>query len=112
MVSTEKIRAPSPASDEVPLNAPSCLTAELGGRYIAPDQPLPEADTAVVILTKHPDLEKAVAAANALAARGTRVIAVTMNVPLCLRGLTPDIWQAAAWQYDPLALEAVAKFLK
>ena len=105
-------RAPSPASDEVPLNAPSCLAAELGGRYIAPDQPLPEADTAVVILTKHPDLEKAVAAANALAARGTRVIAVTMNVPLCLRGLTPDIWQAAAWQYDPLALEAVAKFLK
>ena len=105
-------RAPSPASDEVPLNAPSCLAAELGGRYIAPDQPLPEADTAVVILTKHPDLEKAVAAANALAARGTRVVAVTMNVPLCLRGLTPDIWQAAAWQYDPLALEAVAKFLK
>lgn len=105
-------KAPSPASDEVPLDAPSCLAAELGGRYVPLDQPMPDADTAVVILTKHPDLDKAVAAANALAARGTRVIALTMNVPLCLRGLTDDIWQAAAWQYDPLALEAAAKFLK
>ena len=101
-------RAETPASDNEPLDAAKECAAAFGGTRIALDGNAPDgAKKAVVFLSKHPDLEKAVAAANRLAAAGLQVLAVSMNVPVCLRGLDDGIWQAEAWQYDVLGLGAL-----
>ena len=46
-----------------------------------------------------------------LAASGAKVIAVGMNTPTCLIGLPESVWQIGAWQYDELAVNAVARKL-
>lgn len=106
-------RAETLASDDVPLDAARECAREFGGQRIALEEPIPQgAKKAVVFLNKHPDLDKAVAAANRLAAAGVQVIAVSMNVPVCLRGLSDSIWQVEAWQYDTLGLDALIAALK
>ena len=106
-------RAESLASDDVPLNAAAECARVFGGPQIGLDDPLPAGcDTAVVFLNKHPDQERAVDAANRLAAAGARVIAVSMNVPVYLRGVSDAVWRVEAWQYDELSLRAVIDLLK
>ena len=105
-------RAETPASDDVPLDAAKECAAVFGGRWTSLAEPLPaNVRTAVVFLSRHPDQDKAVAAANRLAEAGARVIAVSMNVPLFLEGLRDDIWQVEAWQYDELALKPLIGLL-
>ena len=106
-------RAESLASDSVPLDAARECALAFGARHMGLDDPIPEgAKTAVVILHRHPDLERAVNAACRLAKSGKKVIAVSMNVPYYLNGLPDTIWQAAAWQYDTLSLSALIDMLR
>jgi len=106
-------RAESFASDDIPLNGAARCAEAFGGRYIGLEEAAPEGTkTAVVFLTRHDDLPRAVAAANRLAETGVGVIAVDMNVPYCLKDVTPAAWQVEAWQYDELALAPVMELLK
>ena len=106
-------RAESFASDDIPLNGAARCAEVFGGRRISLDENAPEGTkSAVVFLTRHADLPQAVAAANRLAAAGIKVIAVDMNVPYCLKGLNPGIWQITAWQYDELVMEVLLELLR
>ncbi len=99
--------------DDVPVDAvPACAEA-FGGRAIGMEDPVPEdCTTAVVFLNRHPEQEQALRAANRMAEAGVKVIAVCMNTPIWLRGLSDRIWQVEAWQYDRLAVDAVIDFLR
>ncbi len=99
--------------DDVPVDAvPACADA-FGGRTIGMEDPVPEGcTTAVVFLNRHPEQERALRAANRLADAGVQVIAVCMNTPIWLRGLSDRVWQVEAWQYDRLAVDAVIDFLR
>ncbi len=101
------------ASDNIALDAAKECGQVFHARRIHLDDPLPEnVQTAVVFLDRNPELEKAVSAANRLAATGADIIAVSMNVPMCLQGLDPSIWQIEAWQYDRLALIPLMEMLR
>ncbi|MBR1586044.1 MAG: beta-N-acetylhexosaminidase [Clostridia bacterium] len=106
-----KAQAASLANDDVPLDAAALCAAALGGVYggLAPDQP---ADTAVVFLGRHADTPQAIDAAKRLAAQGAKVVAVSLYTPRCLDFLPDSVWKIAAWQYDPLAVDAVIDLLK
>lgn len=106
-------RAESFASDNVPLNGALCCAEAFGGKYIGLDEDVPEGTKkAVVFLTRHPDLQKAIDAACRMADAGIEVIAVDMNVPYILKGLPEKTWQIEAWQYDELSLAPVMELLK
>ena len=105
--------AAATACDDIPLNGAARCAEAFGGRYIGLEEAAPKGTkTAVVFLTRHDDLPHAVAAANRLAEAGVDVVAVDMNVPSCLKDVTPAAWQIEAWQYDELALAPVMELLK
>ena len=78
----------------------------------SPGIPSTAPETAVVFLGRHPDTPKAAETARKLADRGTRVIAVSLYTPRCLDLLPDSVWKIAAWQYDPLAVDAVIRLLR
>ena len=106
-------RAGSQASDDIPLDAAAVFADAFGGRRIGLDEDAPAGTkSAVVFLNRHPDLDKAVEAACRLADAGLPVIAVSMNVPFCLKGLPESVWQVMAWEYDEFVLGPVMDLLK
>ncbi len=96
--------------DEEPLDAAKCLAEAFGGRYVK-EAPA-EAKTAVVCLAGHPDLEAVKAEAVRLAENGTRMLAVSFFTPYCFEGLPEGVARLAAWQYDPLAVGSVIRYLR
>ena len=106
-------RAETLASDDIPLDAATVCAQVFGAKRVSLEEQLPTgAGTAVVFLNKHPNLQKAIDAACALAAAGTQVIAVDMNVPLYLEGLPDTVWQVEAWQYDQFCLDLLIEKLR
>ena len=103
-------RAVTLANDDVPLDAAALLAGSFGGRRGSIDGS-EEAKVVVAVFTRHPDREALAARANRLAASGARVIAVSLNTPRCLAGLSDDVWRLGAWQYDALAVDAVRRRL-
>ena len=97
-------------NDDIVFDAARAFTEAYGGRYM--EQPPEDApDTALVFIGRHPDADQTVNAAIRLAERGTKVIAVSLFTPTCLRPLPDSVWKIAAWQYDSLAVRALAGWL-
>ncbi len=93
-------------NDDIPLNAARAFADHFGGRYggLAPEE---APKKAVVFLGRHPDAEKAIAAAGRMAENGTQLVAVSMWTPKALDLLPGSVWKIAAWQYDELALSSL-----
>ena len=101
------------ANDAEPLNAAESCARAFGARYAEPDEAAAaDASAAVVFLNRRPDRQAAVDAANRLARRGARVLAVGMNTPVCLDGLDSGIRRVIAWQYDAFSLDIVTDMLR
>ena len=106
-------RAESLASDDVPLNAAVECAKAFNARCIGLEDETPVGTkAAVVVLSKHPDQQKAVDAACRLIKQGVQVIAVNMNVPFYFEGIPASAWKVEAWQYDELCLEPLIALLK
>ena len=103
-------RAATLANDDVPLDAAALLADAFGARHGRIGGP-EEAKVVVAVFTKHPEQALLAEQANRLAAAGASVIAVGMNTPRCLAGLSQDVWRLCAWQYDALAVDAVRQML-
>ena len=95
-------------NDDIPLNAAQAFADHFGGRYggLAPEE---APKKAVVFLGRHPDAEKAIAAARRMAENGTELVAVSMWTPKALDLLPQSVWKIAAWQYDELALQSLLR---
>ncbi len=106
-------RAASIAGDDANLNAAEYMAKALGGidgGMTADDVSLKNARCAVFFLGPHPDLaavRKNVCRAVEL---GVPAVAASLYTPRCLHDLPDSIWKICAWQYDALALDALAAY--
>ena len=76
-------RANGFVNEDMPFNAAKACAEAFGAKYLGP-LPDASADTAVVILGRHPDAPSAVEQANRMTEGGTNVIAVSMYTPRVL----------------------------
>ena len=109
------MRSASQASDALALDAPAECAAALGlrgGGLLPAEEDLKGARSALVILGRHPDQDRVLAAARELAERGLAVTAVSTSTPRCLDFLPDTVWKIGAWQYDRLALRALLSLLR
>lgn len=104
-------QAASIAGDAANLNAAAYMAHALGGidgGMTADDRSLKNARCAVFFLGPHPDLtavQKNICQAVEL---GVPTAAVSLYTPRCLDALPDGVWKVCAWQYDALALDALA----
>ena len=105
-------QANSRASDNEGLEAAKFIAERYAGRAEEIENAAAQAGTtAVVFLKPHEKLEDAVAASRALLQRGTKLIAVALDTPACLKEVPDGAWKVLAWQYDEFVLPCVADFL-
>ena len=111
VVISTKARRNSLVNDDIKFNPAACFAEVFGCRYAQamPDE-LPE--TLVALIGRHPEAYKTIEAVAKAAEKGTKVIAVSLFTPFVLRGIPDTAWKIGAWQYDELAVRAVADYLK
>lgn len=100
----------SQAMDESCLDAAGEMAKLFGAKTCGPDEPR-TSETAVVFLCPHPEADCMIHRAAAMAEKGTKVIAVSLYTGEILDRLPDTVWKIHAWQYDELALTAVAELL-
>ncbi|MBQ8082239.1 MAG: beta-N-acetylhexosaminidase [Clostridia bacterium] len=105
-----KARRNALVNDDVPFDAAQTLARVIGAPYIEALPPQPP-KAAVVLIGRHPEAQKTVDMALALIKQGVPLIAVSLYTPTCLRDLPDTVWKLDAWQYDELAVGALAKRL-
>jgi beta-N-acetylhexosaminidase len=108
-------RRSSPVMDGVNQNAAVYAAGKTGSSLVySGTEPLPDAlpDTAVFFLERENHLEEGLAEAARMAAGGTKVVCVALDTPFVLDDAPENAWHIVAWQYQPLALDAVLRLLK
>ena len=106
-------QAGSLASDREALEAARFIAARYAGRFMEiGEAAASDAQTAVLFLKPQENAPAAVAAAKALLARGTKLIAVALDTPACLKEIPDTAWKVLAWQYDEFVLPCLAEFLQ
>ena len=104
-------RAASIAGDDANLNAAEYMAKALGGTpggMTADDRSLKNARCAVYFLGPHPDLAGVRQNVCRAAELGVPAVALSLYTPRCLHHLPDSVWKICAWQYDALALDALA----
>lgn len=104
-------RPASIAGDDAHLNAAEYMAKALDGidgGLTADDRSLKNARCAVFFLAPHPDLAAVQKNASRAAELGVPAVAVSLYTPHCLHDLPDSVWKICAWQYDALALDALA----
>ena len=104
-----KARRNAIVNDDIELDAARAFADAVGGRYAA-SAPDAAPETALVFIGRHPDAGETVRAAYQLAERGTKLTAVSLHTPTCLRDLPDSVWKIGAWQYDELSIRALARW--
>lgn len=104
-----KARRNAIVNDDIELDAARAFADAVGGRYAA-SAPDAAPETALVFIGRHPDAGETVRAACQLAERGTKLTAVSLHTPTCLRDLPDSVWKIGAWQYDELSIRALARW--
>ena len=112
-------RRASPAAEEGHLNAALYCAARFPGARSCTDAAslrdggsVQRLSGAVFFLEKGENLDVLKAEAELLASRGLPVIAVALDTPHVLSGLSAGIYTVAAWQYQRLALDCVIRLLE
>ena len=101
------------AYDGETFHAAESLADHFGGRFLSPEEAVQSAPSmAVVILSRHSDLERVLDAVQKLLEKDCCVIAAALSDPYPLHALPDNCWQICAWQYDALSLRALTGLLE
>ena len=101
------------ACDAEELNAAKLLSQHFGGTYLTLDEArTSRAQEAVIIFSRHEDVDQVLDAYAWFMENGAAVTAVALSDPSPLDELDDDSWHVCAYQYDTLSLKTLVQLLE